>query len=612
MSSASHAENALWRKRLIATVESKLRSIAASMLMTFVASFTLVSSAFGQLLPPPGVQVPTQEILRDTRPVERPTLAPSLQGPPVRAQNVPDETPVQVVDASVMGSNTLALELLRPLTSGIAGRAVTPGEIEDVRVALLTRYREAGYPFIGVTVSRLSVPGGFKIEFVVQEGRIAQVRLDRDVGPVGALILRFLNQAVTTGATSRARLERALLLAGDIPGVSVRGVLRPLAGGNAGELELVALVSRTAVSGLLTADNRGFRLVGPVQFLLVAQANSFTSFGERTEAALFATAMGESVFGQATSEFFVGGTGLRVRLYAGAGQTNPRGSLGAIGYGAFTQTAGLGLSYPLIRSRSANLTLGAQFDAYDSDISTGTGPSITAVARDRVRAVRLGLDGQYLDNFLPLVGSATNNATLRIHRGVDVFGASRASGDINPSRQNSDFRFTKFTGELQRTQALFAIGENMQVSLQATVAGQWSRDVLPASEKYFLGGNRLGRGFYVGEVSGDSAIAFSAEARLDVGLPALILRPDQANPVDLRPAAQFYGFYDAGRSFENLPTDTNRRIESWGGGVRFNFNSAIFLDIEGVNRITRNVDAGGAAVRPLPATAGYFRLMTRF
>jgi hemolysin activation/secretion protein len=517
-----------------------------------------------------------------------------------------------VVDVSILGSETIPADALRHLTTPIAGRAVTPAEIEDVRVALLTSYREAGYPFIGVTVSRLVVPGGIKVEFIVREGRIAQVRLDRDVGPVGALILRFLNHAVTEGATSRARLERALLLAGDVPGVSVRGVLRPLAGGSAGELELVALVSRTPVTGLFTADNRGFRLVGPVQFLLVAQANSFTSFGERTEAALFATAMGESVFGQATSEFFIGGTGLRMRLYAGAGQTNPRGALAAIGYGAFTQTAGVGLSYPIIRSRSANLTLGGQFDVYDSDIETGTGSASTPVARDRVRAVRAGLDGQYLDSWLPLVGTATNTGNVRLHQGVDLFGAGRADAAISPSRQDSNFHFTKFTGELQRTQTLFGIGENMLVSLQATVAGQWSGDVLPASEKYFLGGNRLGRGFYVGEVSGDSAIAYSVEARLDVGLPSLILRPDQSTPIDLRPAAQFYGFYDAGRSFENLPTDTDRHLASWGGGVRFNFNNAIFLDIEGVNRITRNVDAGGTAVRPLPATAGYFRLMTRF
>lgn len=569
-------------------------------------------SGGNRAFPPSSIQVPPQDILRDTRPIERPSLSPPLQGPPITPRAVPDLGPEQVVDVSIVGSETIAADVLRPLTSPITGRAVTAAEIEDVRVALLTHYRKAGYPFISVTVSRLAVPGGIKVEFIVREGRIAQVRLDRDIGPVGTLILRFLNQAVTEGATSRGRLERALLLAGDIPGVSVRGVLRPLAGGNAGDLELVALVSRSPVTGLFTADNRGFRLVGPVQFLLVAQANSFTSFGERTEAALFATAMGESTFGQATSEFFVGASGLRVRLYAGAGPTNPRGSLGEIGYNAFTQTAGIGLSYPLIRSRSANLTLGAQFDAYDSDIETGIGPSSTPVARDRVRAIRAGLDGQYLDSFLPLPGAATNVATVRIHQGIDVFGASRADDALGPSRQDSNFHFIKLTGELQRTQPLFPIGENMQVSLQATVAGQWSQDVLPASEKYFLGGNRLGRGFYVGEVSGDSAVAFSVEARLDVGLPPLILRPDHASPIDLRPAAQFYGFYDAGRSFENLPTDTNRRIASWGGGVRFNFNNALFLDIEGVNRITRNVDAGGAAVPPLAATAGYFRLMTRF
>ena len=45
------------------------------------------------------------------------------------------------------------------------------------------------------------------------------------------------------------------------------------------------------------------------------------------------------------------------------------------------------------------------------------------------------------------------------------------------------------------------------------IAGQYSNDVLPQQEKYFLGGDRLGCGFYAGEVTGDSAVIGSIELR---------------------------------------------------------------------------------------------------
>jgi hypothetical protein len=71
-------------------------------------------------------------------------------------------------------------------------------------------------------------------------------------------------------------------------------------------------------------------------------------------------------------------------------------------------------------------------------------------------------------------------------------------------------------------------------------------------------------------------------------------------------------FYDQGRTRENLPSDPNRRLESWGGGIRSNINDTVFLEIEAVRRVTRSVDAAGSAVQPLAATAGYMRLMVRF
>lgn len=567
-----------------------------------------------QLAQLPGLPAvpPPQQFLRELSPDPRPRLSPGLRGAPVVPQQAaPGLGGVNIVEANVVGNEALPAGMLARHVSGLAGRAATADEIEAARVAILTEYRNAGFPFLSVIASGQPVAGGSRLIFTVQEGRIARVRLDGNIGPAGVQVLRFLNGAVTEGAATAARLERALLLAGDVPGVTVRGVLRPLEGGAPGELELVAEVTRRAFSGFVTGDNRGFQRAGPVQFLLVGQANSFTSFGERTEASFYTSAQAEAVFGQASTEFFLGGSGLRVRLYAGAGYTQPSGTLATIGYNAFTVIAGGAVTYPIIRARSANLFATAQFDMYDNTVETGT-TQVLRTSKDYVRVLRGGFDGQYLDSFLPFGGLAVNSGFVRLHQGISTFGATQNGRTPPPSRQGSDFGFTKITGEYQRTQPLFTY-RNMLFSLQGTIAGQYSNDILPVSEKFFLGGTRLGRGFYAGQVSGDSAYGFTAEAQMDLlNLPSFMLTPSGSRAVELRPAVQLYMFYDAGRTYENLPSDPNRRIESWGGGIRTNVNNTVYLDIEGVSRVTRQVDAAGSTVSPLAATAGYFRLMTRF
>jgi hemolysin activation/secretion protein len=142
--------------------------------------------------------------------------------------------------------------------------------------------------------------------------------------------------------------------------------------------------------------------------------------------------------------------------------------------------------------------------------------------------------------------------------------------------------------------------------VQALVAGQWSDRVLPPSEKFYLGGNRLARGFYSGQVTGDNAIAAALELQLD-------LRPEFSDATFglVSVPTQFYAFYDWGRTFENN-TDPNRRVSSYGGGVRLTINRAVQLDVEAVRRITRRVDAGGPAADPLRNMAYYGRFLTRF
>src|SRR5262249_28660795 len=155
-----------------------------------------------------------------------------------------------------------------------------------------------------------------------------------------------------------------LLLAQDVPGVTLRAVLEPSTD-QPGALNLIAQVSRKPVSGLASIDNRAFNETGPIELLGVLDLNSFTEYGEKTEFSFYHTFPNSENFGQASLETFIGGSGLKLKFYAGYGVTNPTGSLGAIGYQGLTTVFGTQVTYPVIRARQQTLNVYSAFDGIE-------------------------------------------------------------------------------------------------------------------------------------------------------------------------------------------------------------------------------------------------------
>ncbi len=554
--------------------------------------------------PPP----PPADLIDRIGPATAPTLSPRTQPPPPEAQRGPGEgREVAISTAVVQGNTALDIMAFRAVLAPIEGRTVTLARIEETRLAVLGLYRRAGFPFVSVAAAL--VPGSdgrAEARFAITEGYVAEVRLDGDIGPAGTQVLRFLERVKEMRPVSTAAVERALLLASDVPGVTVRGVLQPIQG-EPGALRLVAQLSRSAVSGYFNVDNRAYQLTGPWQALLVAGLNSFTEYGERTEISLFGAEQASQWFTQASVETFIGGSGLRLRLYAGMGNTLPTGQLAEIGYEAENRLAGLVATYPIIRSRPVNLFAVAQFDMFDSDIYTGVGTASgrNVAGRDRIRTARGGFDAQALDTFIPFLPPAINQGGVRLHQGLSIWDATRAN-DPQATRTGSEFDFTKYTADYQRVQPIWSPFEGGMFNLQAYVTGQWSTNILPNAEKYYLGGSRLGRGFYSGQVTGDWGYGYAVELQFDVAYD-LAASPALGNN---RASSQFYVFRDVGWAYQNLDTDADRRLSSWGGGVRTVIADTVQLDLEVARRITTRPD--GEFSDPLRATQLYLRTLIRF
>lgn len=554
---------------------------------------------------PAQVPPPLPGIIERVAPPEAPALGPALLPPEPQATTGPGAARrLPIGRIAITGNTALPASLLRPM---LEGQEATLAEVEAARLAILGAYRAAGFAYVAVAASAShGRDDRIDLRFTVTEGFIADIALEgAAIGPAEQQVRRFLAPLVGQRPLPHGALERALLLAGDIPGMEARGLLRPMEG-DPGALQLVVRLTRRPLTGFASLDNRGYSLTGAWQGLLVGQVNSLTRFGERTELALLRTDANGQGFAQLSQEWLIGGSGLKLRAFAGAGRAAPGSALAALGYLGETRVAGIGLSHPLIRSRPRNVVLTAQIDAFDSEVQLRPFPDAArqTASRDSVRALRLGVEAQAQDAWLAfLPAAATSTATLRLHRGLEAFGASDGSGG-GTARAGSDFGFTRIVVEASRLQPLLVPVEGWLLSAYGIAAAQWTDDWLPPAEKFYLGGNRLGRGFHAGQLSGDRAIAGTAELQL-------------ATEFDLRwpnggtrLGTQFYLFRDEGRAADNGSDVAARHLASWGGGIRLQFDERAQIDVEAVRRLTRAPE--GAGVRVLEADGVYLRLLLRY
>jgi hemolysin activation/secretion protein len=297
-----------------------------------------------------------------------------------------------------------------------------------------------------------------------------------------------------------------------------------------------------------------------------------------------------------------------MRLYGGAGVATPTGALQTIGYDGTTRVFGGQITYPLIRSRDQNLNIAGIFDALESDITNDLGPGGATMrgSYDSLRILRLGADYALLDTWLGVDRSAVNTVSLRVSQGLPILGASR-NGDAGgpPPRPGEQINFTKVSGEISRTQTLFQLFDESSLALRSAAAWQFSGNLLPPAEKFYLGGPRFNRGYYYGQVSGDSAVTLSIELQFNTPapLPAFV-------PVETR--TQLYAFYDWGKAFQNTPLEANVALDSFGGGLRLFISDAAEIDFEGVYRVNRYPNGQGPGVSPLKGGAFYWQVLYRF
>lgn len=470
---------------------------------------------------------PEQRPSREAAPV---SVQPRTRGPGLAGQVTPGA--IHVEGATALGPADFA-----PAIEPYLGRPLGPDELRALIRDVAEVARRAGFGLAAAWIPRQSVVAGL-LTVRIDEGRIDGLDVS---GPARAMVEPRLAGIATGRPIRTTELERRLLLAGDLPGVSLG---RARVDRRAGRNILVVAADIDRVRGRASIDNSGSGPVGPVRARAGVDFNSIAIPGDRLNLGGVITPAQPREFQYAEASYTVpvGRDGIEASVAAYAGHSDPGGSLRGLDVAGLSLQAEARLSYPLLRSRAASLWGGVAFSVRDSMLDRMG----ARVRDDRIVTASASLSGN-----ARLAGGRLR-VRLSYVQGLDLLNMTMR-GDPLASRPDGGGAFSKveFWTNYERP-----LGGGFGIDLRG--AGQLASRPLLASEEFGLGGRQFLRGFDYWEAAGDEGAAASAELRYDIagGLPRPLRR------------LQLYAYADAGRVTNLRGGFGGGSLASAGGGVR--------------------------------------------
>ncbi|HEY5711695.1 MAG TPA: ShlB/FhaC/HecB family hemolysin secretion/activation protein [Allosphingosinicella sp.] len=535
--------------------------------------------AFAQLPP----TAPTREEIERVVP-ERTAPAParlSVEGDIERAPCALDrpeyaDIRLTLTDAVFDDLKGLPAEALRPAFADELGRDNPIAIVCAIRDRAAAILREAGY-IAAVEVPEQRITGGI-IHFRVVMARLVGLRVRGDAGHNEGQIARYLQPLTEREVFNRYEAERALLLAGDMPGYNVRLALRS-AGQARGEVIGEVLVSHTPVLVDATVQNLGSRELGRWGMLLRAQFFGLTGLGDRTTLAAFTTAdTSEQQTLLVAHDFRLGGSGLAIGGQLTYSWARPDLGDPLIDIDSRTLFATLEANYPLVRRQSRTVRAAAGMDIIDQDVDFGGAP----LSRDHLRVGFARLTADLLGlvagdpRYTPAEPRWRLSAAAELRQGFDLLGASEgcgpllaacfAPGAVPPTRFEGNPTATVVRGNV-----LAEFRPMPMIAFALSARGQYSAHPLFSFEEFSAGNYSEGRGYDPGALLGDSGIGLQAELRFGSPYPR--------GPDEFR--AEAFLFFDQAWVWnqDQILNFGRQELSSLGGGVRAAFGDRFRLEI---------------------------------
>ncbi len=465
---------------------SNIKLFTAALLALSQSAFAQTPPLGGQIQQIPPAPVP-QRAIPDIR-IE-PGTTPAVPGS--------EQARILVRSLRVTGQTLYSEAELVAITGFSPGSELTLSDLRGMALKIADHYRRNGYFVAQAYLPAQNIEGG-AVTIVVLEGRYGSVSLRNQTNLSDSLANGLLDGVKAGDTIAIAPLESRLLLLSDIPGVNVRSTLGPGAAVGTSDL-VVELTPGKRVSGSVEADNAGSRYTGRYRVGATVNLNNPTGNGDVASLRVLTSGSGlkygrasyQTQFGKATVG--VAYTALEYELGEEFESLRAHGTV---------EIASVYGSYPLIRSRNANLYAVAAFDhkTFQDKID------LTSLVTDKkAQVLTVGLHGNFRDNF---GGGGLSSYSLNVTSGdLEIETPTALADDAATARTNGKYGKLEFNAaRLQRVTERF--------SLYGTIYGQFASKNLDISEKMGLGGPYAVRAYPVGEGYSDEGYIVKLEARL--------------------------------------------------------------------------------------------------
>lgn len=424
----------------------------------------------------------------------------------------------------VNGSTAYGAPQLFPAYRDQLGQAISRDSARAVVEAIVALYERDGYVKPELALDD-SLTGRGVLRVQVFEAQITRVSFEGDTGRYHEQFSRIARRLEQATPLRRDQVPQALGELRQLAGVTVTAsTRRDTTVRNA--FELVIKAEFSAVDGMVRVNNRGTDQVGPAFMLGQFFINGLGSQGKL--GLMFAAAGNPEEFlggGLYFDTGFGAGSHFNTLLYRSHSAPNESPVNLADVYDR--ERATLRLWHPLRQEGSTTVSISAAFDADDLSIDREG----VEVRDDRLRVIEAGVRTSWRE------GNGTQYAAnILVRKGLDALGAGLQAIDLANDPRRVDFMLTQITASAYRR---FATDWSVRVDAMS----QFSAYVLPDSERFKIGGDRLGRGFEVAEIAGDTGMGGKLE-----------LRRDLLNTAGMFGRLSTYGFYDIGAAWkQDLP-----------------------------------------------------------
>jgi hemolysin activation/secretion protein len=422
----------------------------------------------------------------------------------------------------INGSSAYAAPQLFAAYHHQLGGAITRDSARAIATAVTELYVRDGYVRPELSVDDALVARGV-LRLDVYEARVSRVVFEGERGRHADSLDRIASRLTAAAPLRGDDVSGALRDMRALPGITVNASTRRDASiRNA--FELVVQTGFSPVDGVVRVNNRGTDEVGPAFALGQLYLNGV--LGDQGRLGLvFATAIDpEEYLGLGLSaEASIDDQGTRAHLLLFQSRSEPNEAPVNLADRYERERFTLRLSNPFVNGSRASLNFSVGIEVENLQIERDG---------DRVRDDRLRIFATALRGSLRMQGGTQLSANLQLRKGLDGLGAGLAAADMAQDLRRADFFVTQLQTTVQRR---FATRWTARLDTLA----QYSGHVLPDSERFKIGGDRLGRGFEVAEIAGDSGLGGKVE-----------LRRDLLETTSFVGRLSTYGFYDIGAAWK--------------------------------------------------------------